>query len=202
MRSPATAARHYQRQRLSTSHGESNQISGGVTTTAASIIFVLGGYCYYHYFDDTINTRRTQCEEKGDKVNPQQQPSYSDPSWLRRKLASWNIMGSLPVPRLLRPNDPDLILSQRHVERRKKDEVKLRELLEDGIQSINQSHSQQRTTAPKTQQQLQEEQVALAKEINDKAMKITFGVDTQTRQQFLWVSQDYLVAVMICGKTI
>jgi hypothetical protein len=62
---------------------------------------------------------------------PMEKPSVAvtGPSWVRRSLLA-PIGVPLPVPRVLTPSDPALKLPKRYIQRRQKDEARMRQLLE------------------------------------------------------------------------
>jgi hypothetical protein len=135
---------------------------------------------YHQQNDDTITTttccvlakshQSTFCEASASSASPRQndinRPNYHPASWLRRTLQS-SIGIPLPVPRVLTPNDPALKLPKRYIQRRNRDEQKVRKLLEQAPQYRDQPEK--------------------IKELHEQIFEVTFGtgVNAQTRENFL-----------------
>lgn len=105
-------------------------------------------------------------QSQSQSINDHQKEYYYPASWIRRTLKA-SIGVPLPLPRVLNRNDPALKLSQRHIQRRSRDEQIVRSLLEQAPQYRDQPDK--------------------IRELHEKICQVTFGkgVDAQTREDFL-----------------
>ena len=97
-----------------------------------------------------LTAAKILCEESTSRTNSnsivRQQHTAPYPSWFRQTLVRLHL-ASLPLPRIVIPNDPDLTLSGRHIRERQHDELELRKLQGAIQEAVQQGGDRQRIGA-------------------------------------------------------
>ena len=117
-------------------------------------------------------------------TDAERRSTKSEPSWFRRAL-HWCRVVDLPLPRLLRPNDPALRLDDAFVKQRKRDEQRLRELQQEMEQTMRLFKTQSATD--KNQQPQVEELKRQMGLLASRQYEVLYGphVTPQDRMDFL-----------------